>query len=95
MATKRISKTLRTAVFARDGLACLYCLSFENLTLDHVVPSSFGGASEASNLVVCCRSCNGLKADYALRQFVTVLNLSQAEAEALFARVAAALATPV
>ena len=38
-------KITRRAVFARDGWTCQYCGSRSNLTVDHVIPRSKGGAS--------------------------------------------------
>lgn len=48
----------RKNVFLRDGNACAYCESREELTLDHVLPRSRGGGSTWENLVACCRRCN-------------------------------------
>lgn len=57
---KRIGVALRRLVVQRDGFACRYCGSacFVDLTLEHVVPVSRGGASAFDNLVVACRWCN-------------------------------------
>ena len=52
---------LRAAVFLRDGHACRYCGSGENLACDHVVPKSRGGGDELENLATACRSCNSSK----------------------------------
>lgn len=49
---------LRQQVFKRDGGACVYCGSAEELTLDHVIPRSAGGKMRLSNLVTACRVCN-------------------------------------
>ena len=38
-------KITRRAVFARDDWTCQYCGARSNLTVDHVVPRSKGGAS--------------------------------------------------
>lgn len=40
---------------------CLRCGSVENLTLDHVVPISLGGAHACNNFQVLCKSCNSRK----------------------------------
>jgi hypothetical protein len=48
----------------RDRNTCQYCgelLSSSELTLDHVVPRSRGGASTWENLVACCHPCNRRK----------------------------------
>src|SRR4051795_5210125 len=44
-------KITRRAVFARDGWTCQYCGSRAQLTVDHVVPRSKGGASTWDNIV--------------------------------------------
>ncbi|MCU6481303.1 HNH endonuclease [Arthrobacter sp. A2-55] len=51
----------KAAVRARDG-RCAYCPGPAE-TVDHIVPRSRGGRSTWLNLVGCCHSCNGLKAD--------------------------------
>ncbi|MEO0326027.1 MAG: HNH endonuclease [Myxococcota bacterium] len=48
----------RRNVFLRDEQTCQYCGSGQDLTLDHVLPRSRGGASTWENLVACCRECN-------------------------------------
>ena len=65
-AVRRQSKTLRAAIFVRDGLACVYCghgpKRGHGLVLDHVKPVSAGGENAPRNLVTACRACNALKA---------------------------------
>lgn len=56
-----IDPAARQRIYARDGFACRYCDSVENLSLDHVHPASRGGSDRPSNLVTCCRSCNSKK----------------------------------
>ena len=49
-------------LFARG--ICRYCgkkFPKEELTLDHIVPISWGGRSTRGNMVVCCRGCNQAK----------------------------------
>jgi hypothetical protein len=41
--------------------ACCYCGSRENLSADHLIPTSRGGANVGDNLVWACRSCNSSK----------------------------------
>jgi len=41
--------------------ACAYCGTTENLTLDHVLPLSRGGAHRIENLVAACKPCNSRK----------------------------------
>lgn len=57
------SPEVRAAVLARDGHACRYCGRGGRLAIDHVIPFSRGGTSDASNLVAACKSCNSRKKD--------------------------------
>jgi hypothetical protein len=53
-------------LFRRDGNMCLYCGDYlydYELTRDHVVPVSCGGADTWENVVTACRECNHYKAD--------------------------------
>ena len=56
----------RTSILARDRFRCQYCgvkgNQFE-LTLDHILPRSRGGRTEADNLCAACKSCNQRKGD--------------------------------
>ncbi|HEX2016882.1 MAG TPA: HNH endonuclease [Solirubrobacteraceae bacterium] len=61
-------KITRRAVFARDGWACQYCGAASNLTVDHVIPRSKGGASSWENIVASCAPCNRRKGDRLPRQ---------------------------
>ena len=57
-------KITRRAVFARDAWTCQYCGHRRgNLTVDHVVPRSKGGASSWDNIVTSCAPCNRRKGD--------------------------------
>jgi 5-methylcytosine-specific restriction endonuclease McrA len=54
----------RKNILMRDRYTCQYCqkaLPGAELTLDHVVPRSRGGASTWENLVACCHHCNNRK----------------------------------
>ena len=57
----QINWALRQEVFERDGYRCRYCGTGANLSIDHMVPFSKGGADSSLNLVTCCRSCNSRK----------------------------------
>ncbi|MDX2195072.1 MAG: HNH endonuclease [Cytophagales bacterium] len=54
----------RQNIFKRDGHKCMYCGSTHNLTIDHVMPRSRGGASSWDNLATACRNCNARKGDF-------------------------------
>lgn len=51
----------RQNIFKRDNFECQYCGTKRDLTLDHVIPSSRGGAHAWSNLVTACKKCNTKK----------------------------------
>ena len=61
-------KITRRAVFARDQWTCQYCGARSNLTVDHVIPRSKGGASSWENIVASCAPCNRRKGNALLRQ---------------------------
>lgn len=53
-------------LFIRDGYCCAYCgkkFTYENLTVDHVLPRSRGGGTTWENCVAACVPCNQRKAD--------------------------------
>jgi 5-methylcytosine-specific restriction endonuclease McrA len=57
----------RKNILLRDRSTCQYCckvLNSAELTLDHVVPRSRGGASSWENLVACCHECNRKKGNH-------------------------------
>jgi len=49
-------------VMLRDGHACVYCESTENLCIDHAYPVALGGNDDVENLVCACKACNSGKA---------------------------------
>lgn len=54
-------------LFYRDHFTCLYCghrFRPGDLTRDHVVPVSRGGADSWTNVVTACRRCNHRKSHY-------------------------------
>ncbi len=56
----------RRNLFRRDQFTCQYCgkrPGSDDLTVDHVVPRSRGGASCWENCVLACVKCNRRKAD--------------------------------
>ncbi len=62
--TRYVSQALRVEVIARDGLTCGICgtrVEPSDLHIDHIVPLSAGGPTEATNLRVTHSRCNILK----------------------------------
>jgi 5-methylcytosine-specific restriction endonuclease McrA len=63
---RRRVKFSKQNVFARDRWRCQYCgkrKSISQLTLDHVIPRSRGGANDWENVVTSCIECNTRKAN--------------------------------
>jgi 5-methylcytosine-specific restriction endonuclease McrA len=57
----------RKNILLRDRNTCQFCgriFPSSELTLDHVVPRSRGGASSWENLVACCHPCNRAKGNH-------------------------------
>jgi len=54
----------RLNIFRRDQNTCQYCgkkFPRSELSIDHVIPRSYGGKSTWENVVCCCYSCNKKK----------------------------------
>lgn len=71
VATSRRPAFTRFNVFLRDGFRCQYCVTkyrSEDLTFDHVIPRSRGGATSWTNVVTACASCNLRKSNRSLRE---------------------------
>jgi 5-methylcytosine-specific restriction endonuclease McrA len=49
------------ALCAQFRLLCVRCLKQKLLTRDHVVPLTWGGTDDISNIQPLCRSCNSFK----------------------------------
>ena len=62
------TKEQRQRVFDRDNHKCVYCGTFHNLTIDHIIPLIKGGSSDDDNLQTLCKSCNYSKKDSTLNQ---------------------------
>jgi len=51
-------------ILKRDGFICQYCgKNSQPMTIDHVIPKSFGGRESWENLVCACEKCNTKKAN--------------------------------
>jgi len=60
----RVPVVVREMLFARDRHVCAYCgghFRDRDLSRDHVVPLSRGGADRWMNVVTACRACNSRK----------------------------------
>jgi hypothetical protein len=62
---KQVNLTRRN-LYKRDQYMCQYCVEGftpQNLTIDHVIPTSRGGAHSWDNCVTSCEPCNTKKAN--------------------------------
>ncbi|GMI58387.1 hypothetical protein ScalyP_jg2286 [Parmales sp. scaly parma] len=65
----------RCNVYLRDGYKCQYCdkkYRHSDLSLDHVHPRAQGGRLDWTNVVTCCRTCNGRKGELPLNKLASV-----------------------
>lgn len=56
----------KKVLFNRDGWRCQYCgekLNWDNIEVEHVLPTSRGGQTTWLNCVSACHSCNSKKDD--------------------------------
>lgn len=62
-----IKKRLRIAQLRKQRNRCFWCQKVlhgkADMTLDYLVPKSWGGKLVSDNIVVACRDCNSQKAD--------------------------------
>ncbi|WP_235855010.1 RNA-guided endonuclease IscB [Nonomuraea aridisoli] len=63
---------VREYLLAKWGRACAYCgATGVPLNIDHIHPRSRGGSDRVSNLVVACISCNQVKDDRLVEEFLS------------------------
>lgn len=77
-----VKKHVRHAVLQRDGFRCQYCgcddLSFDNGTVDHIIPISLDGHHKADNLRAACRPCNSRRGPKSIEEFRFLMTLAGA-----------------
>lgn len=66
MSSTHISEALRRQIAERDRHLCSYCRTAEKVvggefTIDHILPESLNGPTEADNLCLACWRCNLIK----------------------------------
>ena len=58
------------AILETNGHKCVFCGSSEDLTKDHIFPTSLGGTDYPGNLQPLCRKCNSKKGNHVLSSTV-------------------------
>lgn len=53
-----LSPSLKREIYLRDGGRCRHCGSSSNLQYDHIIPLSWGGSNDPSNIQLLCAPCN-------------------------------------
>lgn len=67
---RSIPRSLRRAVYERDGRRCRYCGSTAGpFQIDHIFPWSRGGRHQLENLTVACQACNAAKSNMSAEEF--------------------------
>ena len=65
---KLMTKELREYIMRRDNYTCRRCGKYMpdrvGLQIDHIIPVSKGGKTDASNLQVLCSNCNAKKSNH-------------------------------
>lgn len=64
----------RNLIMKRDGYTCSYCGAKEQLTIDHILPTSKGGKNSWENMTTCCLKCNSKKGDKLLKETNMILH---------------------
>jgi 5-methylcytosine-specific restriction endonuclease McrA len=70
-AWRQVPSLSNAKLFARDRLICAYCggrCAPDDLTREHIVPTSRGGGDSWMNCITACRSCNGRKGSRMLQE---------------------------
>lgn len=73
-----VTSAVLRAEFARTH--CLYCanpMQTKDKQLDHMHPLALGGLHSASNVLVCCASCNGRKSHLSYPDWLSTLKPEQ------------------
>jgi 5-methylcytosine-specific restriction endonuclease McrA len=73
---KQVNLTRRN-LYKRDQYTCQYCtrgFTPKDLTIDHIIPTSRGGAHSWENCITSCERCNASKANRTPQECGMVLN---------------------
>lgn len=74
---KNFSNAVRRRVYQKAEGRCQLCgkkITYEEMTLDHIVPLAMCGEDAESNLQCACRNCNNLKSSILPEEFFHRIN---------------------
>jgi 5-methylcytosine-specific restriction endonuclease McrA len=54
-------KQIKNSIYERDGVQCRCCGSSRRLTVDHIIPLTWGGTNSLANLQLLCKLCHNKK----------------------------------
>lgn len=80
MRTSQRERKIRNYVIARDGTSCCYCgkeLSYDEITMEHIVPDSKRGTFNTTNLTVSCGPCNNKRGNTSFFKYCKKFNWSE------------------
>lgn len=58
---QQLKKKLFPLSFIAPCYYCKYVFMFSQLTVEHIIPLSFGGTNEPNNIALACAPCNHQK----------------------------------
>lgn len=70
---------IKHELIIRDGLECCYCatqLTFDSMTLDHIVPASKKGSFNSTNFTISCEKCNHNRGNQNFFTYIKRFNFS-------------------
>jgi 5-methylcytosine-specific restriction protein A len=65
-------RKIAQAIFTKYNYTCVYCGAEnpDDLSIDHLFPIAKGGKDVRANMVACCRSCNTIKEDMTVLEWI-------------------------
>jgi hypothetical protein len=81
---RKRQKRIKEYVINRDGMICCYCdipLTFEAVTMEHIVPDSRRGTFNTTNLTVSCATCNNKRGNRPFFEYCKKFNFSNEKLE--------------
>ena len=76
MKRRQIIADERWKVYIKDNGICQICgkpLTYEEMTIDHIIPLVHGGVNQISNFQCACRSCNQFKQNFSQTEFYEMI----------------------